>query len=357
MRFHLVSLPHTNTTDDFSACAFTEKVRKFAIMMMSLDHEVYLYAGEQNTAPCTAHVPCIDEPGRVAACDDRHYTQASFNFTSEPWVTFNSNAIREIGRRIQPKDFICVIGGRANQVIAEAFPANMTVEFGIGYGGTFSKYRVWESYAWMHTCYGAARPYDPNGVDGIWFDAVIPGYFEVEKFSFSAKKDDYFFYIGRLTDRKGWRIAEDVCQNIGAKLYVAGAGDMPVYGEYVGTVGPERRDELMKRARAVFVPTVYIEPFGNVAVEAMACGTPVICTDWGAMTETVIHGVTGYRCRTLQEFVDATLLVQTLDPHIIRKHAIDNYSLPVIAQKYDRHFRRLLQLWGDGWYELERTAA
>ena len=51
IRFHLVSLPHTNTTEAFSSCAFTEKVRKFAAMMKGLGHEVILYAGEFNEAP------------------------------------------------------------------------------------------------------------------------------------------------------------------------------------------------------------------------------------------------------------------------------------------------------------------
>ena len=47
MRFHVVSLPHTNTTLDFSACAYTEKVRKFCVMMQGLlGHEVFLYAGQ-----------------------------------------------------------------------------------------------------------------------------------------------------------------------------------------------------------------------------------------------------------------------------------------------------------------------
>lgn len=354
MRFHLVSLPHTNTTDAFSACAFTEKVRKFAIMMTALNHEVYLYAGASNSAPCIEHVPCISEEGRLAACNGLHYTQASFDPSKPHWTQFNKACIAEISKRIQPKDFICVIGGRANKAIADAFPGSMTVEFGIGYGGTFSKYRIWESYAWMHTCYGAARPHDPNSVDGVWFDAVIPGYFEIDRFPYCHDKDDFFLYVGRLTERKGIRIAEEVCKRLDKRLVIAGAGEYkPVYGDFIGMINPEQRGELMSRARAVFVPTIYIEPFGNVAVEAQGCGTPVICTDWGAMTETVVHGVTGFRCRTFQEFIDATLLVQALDPRAIRDHARDNYGLEAIAEKYDRHFKRLLTLWDDGWYHLE----
>lgn len=352
MRFHLVSLPHTQTTLAYSACAFTEKVRKFAIMMMDRGHEVYLYSGEFNEAPCTEHICCITEEERKRHVGAKSFIEASFDPRTEGWRIFNGRAVEEIRKRAQKADFICVIGGTANKPIADALPEMMTVEFGIGYGGTFSRYRVWESYAWMHTCYGAATGGNPNAADGHWFDAVIPGYFEVERFSFSAEKDDYFFFIGRLTERKGFNIAAEVCQRLGKRLVVAGQGTPPEYSEYVGVVGPEQRDELMSRAQAVFVPTIYIEPFGNVAVEAQACGTPVITTDWGAMTETVIEGVTGFHCRTFREFCEATEKVKNLNPYAIRKHAIRNYSLPVIGEKYERYFERLLTLWGDGWYSL-----
>ncbi len=55
MRFHVVSLPHTQTTTEYTSCAFTEKVRRFCIMMKSMGHEVYLYSGEYNQAPCDEH--------------------------------------------------------------------------------------------------------------------------------------------------------------------------------------------------------------------------------------------------------------------------------------------------------------
>lgn len=350
MRFHLISLPHTHTTLEFSACAFTEKVRKFAIMMMDRGHDVFLYAGEKNEAPCTEHIVCISEAERLAHVGGKSFIEASFDPNTPGWRTFNSRVIPAIRERAQSQDFICVIGGFAHKPIADAFPDMMTVEFGIGYGGTFAKYRVWESYAWMHTCYGAATKGNPNAADGQWFDAVIPGYFEVEQFPFSDEKDDYFFFIGRLTDRKGYQIAADVCERLGKRLIVAGQGTPPSYGDYVGLVGPEERGRLMAHAHAVFVPTIYIEPFGNVAVEAQACGTPVITTDWGAMTETVIEGVTGFHCRTFGEFCAATEKVKDLSPYACRNHAIRNYSLPVIGEKYERYFQRLQTLWGKGWY-------
>lgn len=358
MRFHVVSLPHTQVTDAFSACAFTEKVRKFCIMMKDRGHEVYLYAGDENTAPCDELITCITEKERAEAVGEKHYTQASFDFTLPHWRHFNHRAANAIRKRAHLEDFICVIGGRAHEAIANALPQLVTVEFGIGYGGTFAKYRVFESYAWMHTVYGAQGGQNPNAAKGdFWMDAVVPGYFEVEKFPFSAEKDDYYFFIGRLGCGKGEGIAAQVCQHLGKKLIVAGQGTPPAGAEYVGVIGPEERGRLMMRAKALFAATTYIEPFGNIVPEAQACGTPTITSDWGAFTETNVHGLTGFRCRHFAEFVDAAKNASNLNPVAIRQHALDNYSLPVIGKKYEEYFERLQRtLWGGGWYAVDRPA-
>jgi glycosyltransferase involved in cell wall biosynthesis len=353
MRFHVVGLPHTQVTLAYSACAFTEKVRKFCIMMSNLQHEVYLYAGDQNVAPCVEHIPCFTEEERLAHCGGKHFIEAVWNEHHGLWVDFNRRVIREIRQRAQPTDIVCIIGGTANAPIERELSNLLVVEFGIGYPGSFAKYRVFESYAWMHATYGAQAQGGVGAADGRWFDDVIPGYFEVNQFEPSYEKDDYFFFIGRLVERKGLNVAVEVCKRLGKRLIIAGQGETPEWGEYVGVVGPEERNRLMARARAVFVPTIYLEPFGNVAVEAQACGTPVLTTDWGAFTETVKHGVTGYRCRSLQEFCDAAIKCENLNFEEMRKHAVENYSLDVVAQKYDRYFRRLLTLWGDGWYNVD----
>lgn len=351
MRFHICALPHTCVTTDYLSCAYTAKVLNFCRMMKDRGHTVFLYGGEQNEAPCDEHIVCVSESDRAAHVGDKHFTSASFDYSLPFWTNANAKVAAEIAKRAEKTDFICIIGGYAQKQIAESLPNMIIVEFGVGYGGSFSKYRVFESYAWMHLCYGAARGGDPHGVDGQWWDTVIPGYLDPAMFPFSEEKDDYYLFIGRLIDRKGYRIAADVCFDLGKKLVVAGQGEPPVGCEYVGVVGPEERGRLMSRAKAVFVPTIYVEPFGNVNIEAQACGTPVITTDWGAFTETVIDGVTGYRCRTFGEFKRAAQNVDKLNPHVIRSHAVARYSLPVIGKKYEEYFERLLHLWDKGWYE------
>jgi glycosyltransferase involved in cell wall biosynthesis len=349
MRFHVVGLPHSQTTKAFSWSAFTEKTRKFCNMMMMLGHEVYLYASDENEAACTELVRCISLEEQRSLVPNP--TFESFDANEPQWLLMNGRVIDEIRSRLQPRDFICLIGGLSQKPIADAFSSSICVEYGIGYSGVFAKYMVFESYAWMHTIYGHMQTaYD---ADGRFFDAVIPNYFEVADFPFSPVKDDYFLYIGRLTHRKGYKLAAEVCEHEGLRMKMAGSGDPPPQGvEHLGVVGPEERGQLMSRARAVFVPTLYIEPFGGVAVEAMLCGTPVITTDWGAFVETVQQGVTGFRCRTFKEFRVATKVVGDLDPRAIRDYAVATYSTEAIAPRYEAYFERLLTMWGEGFYEL-----
>lgn len=350
-RFHVVALPHCPTTLEFTACAFTERVRKFCGMMHGLGHEVYLYAGEQNEAACTELITCMTEAERLAAVGDKSFVEASFDNRLPHWQVFNGRAVLGIKARAQPHDFICVIGGRAHQPIADALPDMMTVEFSIGYGGTFAPYRIWESLAWMHTCYGSANS-NPNAIDGRWFDCVIPGSFDPSDFPFRAAKDDYFVFLGRLTERKGIGVAVETCRKLGARLLIAGQGEPPDYGEYLGVIGPEERGKLLSGARGAFVCATYIEPFGNAAVEAQLCGTPVLCSPFGAMTETVEDGKTGFHCHMLREFVEGAERCHELDAYYMRDHAIRLYSTDTIARKYQAQFERLATLFGDGWYSL-----
>lgn len=321
--------------------------------MHDLGHEVYLYAGEEVEAPVTELVTCINEEMRAYAVSlVPHYTQ--FPFHGDLWDKFNANAIAGIASRIEKEDFICLIGGSAQKPITDAFPSHMSVEFGVGYGGVFAKYRVFESYAWMHSIYAGWK--NPTTADGQFYDAVIPGYLEPEMFPLGDGKGDeqgeYYLFIGRLIDRKGYRIAQEVCQRLGKRLILAGPGEQSGYGEFVGSVDPEQRAKLMGGAIATFAPTLYVEPFGNVVIESQACGTPTITTDWGAFVENNPHGVTGFRCRTLQEFMDATESVKLLDRAEIRRHAISKYNLEIIGLAYEDYFERLLTLWGDGWYSV-----
>lgn len=348
MRVHVVNLPHTQTTRDYVWCAYTEKVRKFCDMLMAQGHEVILYAGEENEAACTEHVVVAPK-----AWQDQHFGHIDWNTSvfsqwdplDPAWVEMNDAVIAAIEERKQEHDIIGLIAGRCQEQIQYAFPGMIVAEWGIGYEGVLrGTHKVYESHAWMHYVQGTMR--DDNG---HFFDVVIPNSFDPADFSFSESKGDYFLFLGRHTPRKGLAIVEEIAKDY--KVITAGQGTERIPGaEYVGVVRGQEKAELIANARALLVPTTYLEPFGGVAVEAMMSGTPAITTDWGAFPETVQHGKTGFRCHSRREFLDACELVDGLSPRQIQIYALNRYSTDAVAPLYDAWLNRLGDLWGAGWY-------
>jgi len=364
LRLHILGVPHTKTNKDHFICPFTELAYGMCQMMTKLGHEVYHYGAEGSDVPCTEDIEVLSDSVQREAYGDFDWKKHYWNYHGGDlaYTTFAKNAIEEINRRKDSRDLLLTVSGKHHKGIADAVGLT-TIEYAIGYEGVFSSHRVFASYAWMHYIYGLfGSKIDPkklqNGsINGQWYDAVIPHYFNPDDFEFREKKEDYFLYIGRLIPRKAPHIAAQTCERLGAKLVVAGQGDLKScdldkpYVEYVGTVGVEERSELMGKAKAVFVPTMYIEPFGMTVVEALMCGTPVITTDWGAFTETVRHGEVGYRCRTMDDFVWAAENIGGIKPADCRKYAEGNYSLDRVSKMYAEYFSKIQDLHGGGWYQ------
>lgn len=364
-RFHVVSLPHTQTTAEYTACAYTQKVIKFCKMMKDRGHEVFLYASEDNEAPCDELITIASKKEQKKWFGENDFTKEFFNINWDPkdehWQIPNARAVTEIAKRARPTDFVCLIGGVCQKQVADGLPEMMSVEFGIGYSGVFAKYRVFESYAWMHYVQGTLG--DDNGRA---YDAVIPNYFDPDDFTLQEKKDNYYLFIGRMIRRKGPDIAAEVTKRIGAKLVMAGQGVEAIEGEkiiakeltvegthikHLGHANVAQRNELMRRAKAVFLCTTYLEPFGGTSIEPMFCGTPVITTDWGAFPENIVHGEVGYRTRTLGEAVwAANNLDKLASPKVIRKYAVDNFGMARVGELYQAYFEQLSTLWDEGWY-------
>jgi len=358
LRFHLLGLAHLQTTKENSSCAYTQKIIKLSKMLKSKGHIVYFYGVEGSKVDCDEFVEVLSKKilDEVYGEYDRKKEFFKCDPTDLAHKTFNKNAIREINKMKEKKDILLCPMGTYHKEIADK-TGLIAVESGIGYTGVFSQFKVFESYAWMHYIYGML-----NVENGNWYDAVIPNYFEVDDFPYCAQKEDYLLYFGRIISRKGVSLASEIAKATGNKLYVVGQGSLDndneglyLSGEkhiiYKKAVEAEERKEIMGKAKAVLMPTYYIEPFGGVNVEAQLMGTPVITTDWGAFSETVLHGVTGFRCRTFEEFCWAVNNINTLDTLYCRKWAIDNYSCERVADMYDEYLRRVYNLNDKGWYQ------
>ena len=337
-------------------------------MMQAQGCKVILYGPDQINCSPDEHVVITTEADRKRWGFEPGFDTVNAPFlwdASQPyWFEANTRAIDALRERVQPRDYLCLIAGWCQQPIAHAIAGPnynnpITVEFGVGYEGVFTQFCAWESYAWMHHVYGLQRV-----VNGRAYDQVIPNFFDANQFSVPKRpKEDYLLFIGRLVSRKGPHIALDIAKRVGMPLLVAGYGvthsaeGLIEYPEgslegdvtYVGVADFKMRNELMGNAAAVIVPTLYIEPFGGVAVEAMLAGAPVIASDWGSFTEIVTPDV-GRRFRTLAQGAQAVKEVRSLDRKKIRKAALRRYSLEAVGPQFQRWFDQLDGLWGKGWY-------
>ncbi len=350
---HLIAPPNAPTTDASMLDCFLQRTRMFADVLDRLGVEVILYGAEANDAPCTEFVPCLTEAERLTGLDGAPYQYAASMNKYALWDLANRRMIDAIAERKQPRDLICTIGGTSQRAVTDAHSDLMDVEYSIGYVGSYARQRVFESRAWQHWTYGK------QGIDDTqFFHAVIPCWLDAETFPFQVEKEPFVLYVGRLTARKGISIACEAAQAAGLPLKVIGHGDpaLVTYGEYLGALDTTTRNQWMARASAVFCPTVFIEPFNLVAVEAQMCGTAVISTDSGGFTETVEQGKTGFRCAYLGEFIEAVQQVSYLDPLYIRHRANSLYGVEAAVEDYRAYFQRLDLLWDQGFYARDVVA-
>jgi glycosyltransferase involved in cell wall biosynthesis len=223
MRFHVLGLPHVATTKGkYLHCAYTQKVLNFCKMMRMLGHEVYHYGGEGSDPACTEHITTVTTSQRDmwfhANWERGDFPDMQFDSTQPYWMSANAAAIMAMCDRIQPRDFVCCITG-TQAPVAQAFPENIAVEYGVGYEGIVLPFRCFESHAWRHHVYGLRGERDGN-----WYDAVIGNYYDRDDFPLGVGAGDYYVFLGRLISRKNPHIAAEICEKIGKTLIIAGQG-------------------------------------------------------------------------------------------------------------------------------------
>ena len=179
----------------------------------------------------------------------------------------------------------------------------------------------------------------------------------VEALGAPHRRCGYALTLGRICPEKGQHLALDAAHAAGVTLLVAGeAFAYPAHRDYlereirprldrrrrwIGPVGFARKRRLLNAARCVLIPSLCAETSSLVAMEAAACGTPVIAFDVGALPETVRHGVTGFIVRDVAGMAAAVAHVGDIDPEDCRAHARAQFDVSRMTDAYLARYREL----------------
>lgn len=170
---------------------------------------------------------------------------------------------------------------------------------------------------------------------------------DVESFTFRERGGDYLVFFGRIHPDKGVREAITIARRAGMPIVLAGIVQDDEYFRreiapsidgasvrYLGSVGPEARDELLGGACALLHPIAFEEPFGLSVVEAMATGTPVVAFARGSMREVVRDGETGFLVSSLDAAVTALERIDRIDRGACRAWVQERFSRARMVRDY-----------------------
>lgn len=343
---HILANPYGITDLRYRMEPFNIAVHKFITNMTARGWDCVHYGHELANVDCE-NVPVISAQELVPQGDDELF----LHHEKIPGIDLanlaGARANQQLTQRCKPNDIVLCFYGRGNQPAVENLNGVYVCEPSIGYNSAsiFAPYRVFTSYAVMHYYYGLQQQINSPS----WFDAVIPNAFSIDEFEYSENKQDYLLYQGRVIASKGVDLAIQVAEQTGHRLIIAGTGSLrdlgyqsvPKHVEMFGYANAEQRKILLRDAKALIAPTYYIEPFGNMVVESLLSGTPVISSDWGGFVDTNPQGITGYRCRDFDEFITAVANLDLIKHENCRDWATARYSEQVVHDQFDTYLTKL----------------
>ncbi|MEP7204852.1 MAG: glycosyltransferase family 4 protein [Candidatus Saccharibacteria bacterium] len=202
---------------------------------------------------------------------------------------------------------------------------------------------------------------------------------DVDRFPFVANKGRYFITLARFSPDKGQHIAAKLAVKTRSRLRMAGtvAGiesnrkllleianplssyrnmeEFRYYSDkilpyiirypritYSGNLSGVKKNRFISHAKALLFPIDWEEPFGMAVIEALACGTPVIAMNRGAMPEIIQHGVNGFLANDEKEFSEYMQRVDEIDPAVCRQSVIDKFSADSMAEAYLERYKEAI---------------
>jgi UDP-glucose:tetrahydrobiopterin glucosyltransferase len=175
---------------------------------------------------------------------------------------------------------------------------------------------------------------------------------DLSLYQFRAAPEPSLAWLGRIAPEKGLEDAVAAAQITGMKLKIMGKIQDESYWqqiqtdyphapiEYLGFLSTEQMQQQLRSCQALLMTPRWIEAFGNVAIEALACGVPVISYRRGGPAEIIADGKTGFLVEpdSVTGLVEAIERLDKIDRYTCRQQAETEYSLKAWGDRMERWF-------------------
>jgi glycosyltransferase involved in cell wall biosynthesis len=178
-----------------------------------------------------------------------------------------------------------------------------------------------------------------------------------ELFRFQPNPGNYLAFLGRICAEKRADRAIEIAKRAGMPLKIAAKVDrvdrryfkrvvepllQQSHVEWIGEISDREKNDFLGNAHALLFPIDWPEPFGLVMIEAMACGTPVIAYDGGAVSEVIKEGQTGFIAKNLEDAAEAVHRVPELSRAHCRKVFEKRFTVARMARDYVKIYKRTI---------------
>lgn len=201
------------------------------------------------------------------------------------------------------------------------------------------------------------KAYSPINVQNRVYNGIPTG-----EFPFLEKKEDYMFMLSLMWEEKGVHHAIELSKKSGIPLILGGKirDDPNAMGgrgyfetkikpqidgkqiKFVGELNDLQKKEYFKNAKVYLHPCSVEESFGMVLIEAMACGTPVIAFNKGAIPEVIKHGETGFVANSVEDSLKYLNKINTISPHNCRKRVEELFDSKIMAENYLSIYKKII---------------